>query len=470
MPKGKAKGPSKGKQAAKKPAAKRVVPALSSSDEEDGGVPISQILARIAALEKARSVPPATSGGTVRQKSSRLATKSAFRRDILTRLSALEESAGVTAGSSSGDVQAAGEVLEVQEASGTEQAWAEEGGPLALAVEPPVAESAEDTDGAISTACPRSRFAAGSDAAISVADWRAEACRAIRLAIAPSTQRAYDRAVRQFAAFRQAAGLRQVWPIPAVHLMQFCVDRKGKGLAVKSIRSQLAALAFASRARGLSEATGDFRIRKMLEGWSREKGARKDDRLPISPSVLRGLNSVWEDVCHSSFEVLLFHAAALTAFFGALRVSELVSLSARDTSGRALVMQDLKFKGKAAILRVRRSKTDQRGFGCEITLGPCAEQELCPVRALRLYVQARGESPGVLFCHSDGRPLTKYQFWAVTGRALGKLGFSGVRFATHSFRIGAASTAAAMGYPGPEIQKVGRWRSSAYRSYIRPLP
>ncbi|XP_054843457.1 uncharacterized protein LOC129335043 [Eublepharis macularius] len=145
MPKGKAKGPSKGKQAAKKPAAKRVVPALSSSDEEDGGVPISQILARIAALEKARSVPPATSGGTVRQKSSRLATKSAFRRDILTRLSALEESAGVTAGSSSGDVQAAGEVLEVQEASGTEQAWAEEGGPLALAVEPPVAESAEDT-------------------------------------------------------------------------------------------------------------------------------------------------------------------------------------------------------------------------------------------------------------------------------------------------------------------------------------
>ncbi|XP_054844968.1 uncharacterized protein LOC129336035 [Eublepharis macularius] len=49
------------------------------------------------------------------------------------------------AGLLSGDVQAAGEVLEVQEASGTEQAWADEGGPLALAVEPPVAESAEDT-------------------------------------------------------------------------------------------------------------------------------------------------------------------------------------------------------------------------------------------------------------------------------------------------------------------------------------
>ena len=39
---------------------------------------------------------------------------------------------------------------------------------------------------------------------------------------------------------------------------------------------------------------------------------------------------------------------------------------------------------------------------------------------------------------------------------------------THSLQIGAATTAAAAGIPTHTIKQLGRWRSSAYRSYIRP--
>jgi hypothetical protein len=38
---------------------------------------------------------------------------------------------------------------------------------------------------------------------------------------------------------------------------------------------------------------------------------------------------------------------------------------------------------------------------------------------------------------------------------------------THSFRIGAATTAAAAGYPKWAIQALGRWSSDCYRTYVR---
>ncbi|XP_060100330.1 integrase/recombinase xerD homolog [Heteronotia binoei] len=291
----------------------------------------------------------------------------------------------------------------------------------------------------------------------------------MRLALAASTRKAYDRSVEQFTAFREQVGLADLWPIPVEHLMQFCVELKGKGLVVKTIRAKLAALAFTSKVRGLSDSSGDFRLRKMLEGWSREQGPRSDPRTPFSPEVLKGFGRIWPTIRFSEFEALLFQAAAMAAFFGALRVSELVVSSRNDSSGRALLMGDVKIVGDCVTIRVRRSKTDQRHKGVTITLGSCHVSEICPVLALKGYISVRGDDPGPFFRHEDGSPLTKFQFWSVTSQALVKLGLSGFRFGTHSFRIGAASTAAAMGYPGPAIQHVGRWRSSAYKSYVRPM-
>ena len=66
-----------------------------------------------------------------------------------------------------------------------------------------------------------------------------------------------------------------------------------------------------------------------------------------------------------------------------------------------------------------------------------------------------GGDQGYLFYHSDGTPLTKYQFWKVTGAALEQVGLAGWCFGTHSFLIGAVSAAAMLGYGPEEIRKVG---------------
>ena len=82
----------------------------------------------------------------------------------------------------------------------------------------------------------------------------------------------------------------------------------------------------------------------------------------------------------------------------------------------------------------------------------------------------RGMEGGYFFQHKDGSPLTKYQFWKLTDMALEKVGVKNTRFGTHSFRIGAASTAVAMGYTAEQIKQLGRWSSNCYRRYVRQLP
>ena len=85
-------------------------------------------------------------------------------------------------------------------------------------------------------------------------------------------------------------------------------------------------------------------------------------------------------------------------------------------------------------------------------------------------MQVRGNSEGDLFHHEDGSPLMRYQFWAVTSRGLQEAGIVGWKSGTHSFRKGAASTAAALGYSKEQIKKVGRWSSHRFKSYVLSLP
>ena len=55
----------------------------------------------------------------------------------------------------------------------------------------------------------------------------------------------------------------------------------------------------------------------------------------------------------------------------------------------------------------------------------------------------------------------------VVRKALMAAGLEAVNYAGHSFRIGAATTAAQCGLPESTIKLLGRWQSSAYMLYIK---
>ena len=94
--------------------------------------------------------------------------------------------------------------------------------------------------------------------------------------------------------------------------------------------------------------------------------------------------------------------------------------------------------------------------------------DLCPVVALLSYL-ARRPSPagGPLFIKEDGSALIKSEMVAVLHATLRLARIDPTFYKGHSFRIGAATTAAALGIQDSLIQKLGRWSSNAFLAYIR---
>ena len=67
----------------------------------------------------------------------------------------------------------------------------------------------------------------------------------------------------------------------------------------------------------------------------------------------------------------------------------------------------------------------------------------------------------------NSQKITRFQFLAILRSAMKFIGLSLDDNNTHSFRIGAATTAAMLGKNDNEIKSMGRWKSDSFKKYIR---
>ncbi|CAJ0946961.1 unnamed protein product [Ranitomeya imitator] len=200
-----------------------------------------------------------------------------------------------------------------------------------------------------------------------------------------------------------------------------------------------------------------------LKGW-KNLSENQFVRRPISFSLLARLVDSTKSVCSSVFESVLLSAAFGIAFFGALRVSELVAPSLQKPGG--LQHNDISFCDGGIRIRIQRSKTDTSGNGVWFPLfsitGP-----VCPINLVKQYLAVRTISQP-FFVHFDGSPLTRFQFLALFRQLFVFLNLPLGEYGTHSFRICAATEAARAGLMDDEIMKIGKWCSSCFFLYIRP--
>lgn len=298
--------------------------------------------------------------------------------------------------------------------------------------------------------------------------WKCIILQGVLASLAPSTRRAYDAAVSHFLAFTQSVGRQNPWPVGEVMVLQYLAHLRELGLAHKTMRQRMAAISFFSKAQGFSDPCQTFLARRALEGWKRCSPQAPDSRRPITLSMLQGFISQLPHICTSSYEAALFGAAFSLAFFGAFRCSELISASRQDTSGRAIAITDVLVDGTRLVILLRRSKTDQYAKGARIVLHAAPKNMPCPVRLTKLYLSVRPKVAGPLMVHKDGSCLSRYQFVSILRICLTRLGFPAQDFGGHSFRIGAATYASVQGFDSDQIMAIGRWRSSAYKLYVRP--
>ena len=117
-------------------------------------------------------------------------------------------------------------------------------------------------------------------------------------------------------------------------------------------------------------------------------------------------------------------------------------------------------------VRIKQSKTDPFRKGVDLYVGKTASQ-LCPVAAMLSYLCARGMSPGPLFRFEDGKVLSRRQFVDAVRDGLSRAGIEEGNYCGHSFRIGAATTAAEKGIEDVIIKSLGRWESLTYLQYVK---
>ena len=117
------------------------------------------------------------------------------------------------------------------------------------------------------------------------------------------------------------------------------------------------------------------------------------------------------------------------------------------------------------------SKTDPFRQGVVITI--YENSTLLPVHTMKQYLDMRfnlgatASSPLFIDEFPGGTALSREKFLYYLNSLLQILGYPDGQYSGHSFRIGAATSAAATGVEDHVIKTLGRWSADCYVRYIR---
>ena len=200
-----------------------------------------------------------------------------------------------------------------------------------------------------------------------------------------------------------------------------------------------------------------------------------DVRMPISRPLLYELVSALQHTSPSAYRRSLFGAMFMTTFYGFFRIGELSCTSNKqvDTVLQFDQVTFLKKSSRVTAVKIVITKfkhnTNNRPFVITIeTIESERSETFCSVQTLIDYIKLRGYHKGPLFTCAAGGAISTHTFKIELRRALTFCGLDCSRYKSHSFRIGAACHASEKGFSDSQIRALGRWRSDAFRTYIRP--
>ena len=293
--------------------------------------------------------------------------------------------------------------------------------------------------------------------------------------LALSTHKSYQAAIEQYLTFCDQI---KHTPMPTSEftLLLYIAHMGQKGLSHSTIRVYLSAIRSLHVAKGQhNHFTAQYtpRLRQVLHGIQKEQAfiLEPRTRLPITIQLMRQIKTLISAKPYTYHHTMIW-AACCTAFFGFMRCGEFTSPShsAYDPTVH-LSFSDVAVDSRTCPtfirLTIKQSKTDRFRQGRFIYLGK-TNCEVCPVEAILQYLSVRGATPGPLFLSDDRKPLTRVAFCSEVSSLLEELGLTALHYNTHSFRIGAATSAKDAGISDVYVKKLGRWQSDAFQTYIKP--
>jgi integrase len=265
------------------------------------------------------------------------------------------------------------------------------------------------------------------------------------LAVSDNTKKAYRAAVRSY---REAGGR---LPATEIDVLSYLGGQAGR-LKPDTLSLHLSALRAWHAQGGFADPTRTTAVAKTLAGIRRSHAQVKKKARPLLVDglrlIVRRLTAV--DTLRAKRDSALLQIG----FFGAFRRQELVKIECGD----------IEWVSEGIKILLRRSKTDQSGEGL-IRVIPFGDDDLCPVRALRAWLDASSIVEGPIF-----RAVSRAGAVAAKGlnaatvpdlltAAASAVGLTGAEeMSGHSLRRGMATSARQYGADLIEIKRQGGWR------------
>ena len=292
--------------------------------------------------------------------------------------------------------------------------------------------------------------------------------RLLSASLAVNTVKLYNQAVSKFDALRAQYNFNRSWPPSIDDIVNFIAYLSSEGYSFSSAKTYLSGTSFYTK---LNDGTDPFDVcvvKKMLKGFQR-LNPTKDSRAPVTLQMLKGFPLALKNVTVSKYEALLFSTAFSIAFFGFLRIGEMIACGKSSDNSHLIHNTDVAIYEQNVEITLRFSKTDQLGKSAKLLFYPSQEAHICPVSLTKQFLKVRPKVQGPLFCHFDGQPVTRYQFSSILNKVVKFIGSplsQGIK--CHSFRIGAATLATAQCVADSDIKSMGRWseQSTSYSRYI----
>lgn len=293
-----------------------------------------------------------------------------------------------------------------------------------------------------------------------------------------NTRRAYEGDWQRFSAWCSAMGQRVLPAAPQTVILYITyladperprAERSRAGACKPAtIDRAMAAISHYHRVRGYVSPRESIHVRQHAQ---KVKNVLKTAPEEAPPLLVRHLEKIVARMPATTPVAIRDKALLLVGWAGALRRSELAALDRSDAI----------FGDEGLTLRIRTSKTDQEGQGELIPIEPAQNPDLCPISALRAWLDAAvpDDPDGPLFVRTYYGALEvvparipDWEINEVIKRWAKKAEIDpdqpGAVWSGHSLRSGFITAAAQAGRPEWAIMRHSRHKTyESFRRYIR---
>ena len=308
----------------------------------------------------------------------------------------------------------------------------------------------------------------------------------VNYAISANTRSTYNTAVNILNLCRSELEEEMAFPLDERDILifiGFCIKRGNTGNTVKSYLSGLKKFHIALGFQKFEYLTP--LVKEVLEGQNKKitrfrgKGGQVEGkkgqgvRLPCTMNILKLIKLELRLANLDPDEKIVVWATCTLAFFGALRMSELLCKDKNEYDPLdTLQKRDVKIcppdsTGKESVnIKIRNSKTSKGKR--EIVSVYANYGPTCPVAATRklLLITKNCPNDAPAMCDRQGRVLTLDRLNHILF-LLTKDDFGQERITGHSFRAGLISMFAKLGHSDLDLKSIGRWSSRAYLEYVK---